>query len=661
MGFLKKITKPISRFLDKIVPNEIKPALPYLSAMAPFMMGPGATTGNWLQRALHNPAMRAGIMGGTNIASQLAQEGSEGEFSGLSALLAAGTGYGTAGGAYDALEKFKPVMGGEEGFSGWDAWKTRGIEGLQRGSDWLGTQADILRPGGEPLTMANALTAGSVPITQGTADLAMITARQALDDFEDEALETGMGVNDDGRRIAIRSAMEAADHLEEDILDALASLGLKQGGIVGLKQGGRIGYRRGSGPAGGASAGGNYGGDSSGGYSDRERGRQQQWSPGAGGTQHIPTTPVRTTPVRTGPSQDDIRMIQETIQNVTPSVIDSTILDRIKMGRVPNRYNYLNNLGDEDEIQKFSFADMGITPTDTDTGTRVAKVYDKGALEGIGAKSGLFGASDKLEAMQEYYDAAQKKPMHYTDPNQIRNYIQDHSGMGQSYSGIDMDLVPKDFLETKEDYQKQISPYKLFGKARGGIMNAKRGLVNAPGGYAGDKEEVDFGGITEAVTAVEKTPKKFLVDKLEVTVMPGQSEMMAIINAMMNDIDGVMPDDRKQEFYNLYLPQLRDNGEISEKEYNFLMGELFNKANGGRINKAGGGVTSVLPKGKEADYRGGGVIPVGSRERADDVPARLSKNEFVMTADAVRAAGGGSVNKGAKRMYNLMHNLEARV
>ena len=76
---------------------------------------------------------------------------------------------------------------------------------------------------------------------------------------------------------------------------------------------------------------------------------------------------------------------------------------------------------------------------------------------------------------------------------------------------------------------------------------------------------------------------------------------------------------------------------------------------------AEGGVASVLPKGTEADYRGGGVIPVGSRERADDVPARLSKNEFVMTADAVKAAGGGSVNRGAKKMYNLMHNLEARV
>jgi len=63
----------------------------------------------------------------------------------------------------------------------------------------------------------------------------------------------------------------------------------------------------------------------------------------------------------------------------------------------------------------------------------------------------------------------------------------------------------------------------------------------------------------------------------------------------------------------------------------------------------------------EKDMRGGGFIPEGTKERADDVPARLSKNEFVMTADAVRAAGGGSVNKGAKRMYDMMYNLEGKV
>jgi hypothetical protein len=64
---------------------------------------------------------------------------------------------------------------------------------------------------------------------------------------------------------------------------------------------------------------------------------------------------------------------------------------------------------------------------------------------------------------------------------------------------------------------------------------------------------------------------------------------------------------------------------------------------------------------KELDYRdtGGFVPPIGIKERADDIPAMLSNNEFVFTADAVRNAGNGSVNKGAERMYGLMKQLEA--
>ena len=63
--------------------------------------------------------------------------------------------------------------------------------------------------------------------------------------------------------------------------------------------------------------------------------------------------------------------------------------------------------------------------------------------------------------------------------------------------------------------------------------------------------------------------------------------------------------------------------------------------------------------GMEKDYREeGGFVPIGGQERADDVPARLSKNEFVFTADAVRAAGGGDIDKGAEVMENVMNNLE---
>ena len=85
----------------------------------------------------------------------------------------------------------------------------------------------------------------------------------------------------------------------------------------------------------------------------------------------------------------------------------------------------------------------------------------------------------------------------------------------------------------------------------------------------------------------------------------------------------------------------------------------FYAADGGiaRIPMQEGGMMDM--GGLEKDYREGGFVPIGEEERADDVPARLSKNEFVFTADAVRAAGGGDIDEGAKVMQNMMDNLEA--
>ena len=81
-------------------------------------------------------------------------------------------------------------------------------------------------------------------------------------------------------------------------------------------------------------------------------------------------------------------------------------------------------------------------------------------------------------------------------------------------------------------------------------------------------------------------------------------------------------------------------------------------AMGGRIGMAEGGIMDL--GGMEKDYRAeGGFVPIGKAEKADDVPARLSVNEFVFTADAVRNAGGGDIDKGAEIMENMMKNLEA--
>jgi len=101
------------------------------------------------------------------------------------------------------------------------------------------------------------------------------------------------------------------------------------------------------------------------------------------------------------------------------------------------------------------------------------------------------------------------------------------------------------------------------------------------------------------------------------------------------------------------------------EEFEEEMRRLMNKflSEGGRVNKQEGGIMEASEMidmgGMEKDFRNeGGFVAMGGKERADDVPARLSKNEFVFTADAVRNAGGGDIDKGAEVMENLMNNLE---
>jgi len=139
---------------------------------------------------------------------------------------------------------------------------------------------------------------------------------------------------------------------------------------------------------------------------------------------------------------------------------------------------------------------------------------------------------------------------------------------------------------------------------------------------------------------------------------------------------------RARDFYNygdenlLYMPRkqyvmrnfyAKDGGSVPEskvKGYDTPAGfNKFDYPTGGvsvRTPKKQGGLMNL--GGLEMDFRAeGGFVPIGAKEKADDVPARLSKNEFVMTADAVRGAGNGSIKAGAQKMYNTMKELENRV
>ena len=116
---------------------------------------------------------------------------------------------------------------------------------------------------------------------------------------------------------------------------------------------------------------------------------------------------------------------------------------------------------------------------------------------------------------------------------------------------------------------------------------------------------------------------------------------------------GMMEDDYEKEFMKR-VQDLREQGFSQEEAIEAARDELDRLRN----KFAEGGLMNL--GGKELDLRGGGFVPMGKKEKADDVPARLSKNEFVFTADAVRAAGGGSVQKGADLMYDTMKKLEAQ-
>ena len=108
------------------------------------------------------------------------------------------------------------------------------------------------------------------------------------------------------------------------------------------------------------------------------------------------------------------------------------------------------------------------------------------------------------------------------------------------------------------------------------------------------------------------------------------------------------------------LMMMAGGGLTSVPGYGTIPGtNRFNYPSGGvRVKAQEGGLMDL--GGMEKDYRAeGGFVPIGKEEKADDVPARLSVNEFVFTADAVRNAGGGDIDKGAEVMENLMDHLEA--
>jgi hypothetical protein len=160
--------------------------------------------------------------------------------------------------------------------------------------------------------------------------------------------------------------------------------------------------------------------------------------------------------------------------------------------------------------------------------------------------------------------------------------------------------------------------------------------------------------------------KRGLVDKAGALTLGGKLGLGALTLPFLSDEEEQQDMNMGPE---LTMEELRA---IRNSPYRYMApaftGSKYEFADGGRIGYQEGSKEPVAKKtmplldmgGKEMDLRDdGGFVPIGRMEKADDVPARLSKNEFVFTADAVRNAGEGDVDKGAEVMYNMMKNLES--
>jgi len=212
---------------------------------------------------------------------------------------------------------------------------------------------------------------------------------------------------------------------------------------------------------------------------------------------------------------------------------------------------------------------------------------------------------------------------------------------------------PDDFMTTDEMQIPQEEIMSMIGAqqaAKGGIIGLRHG---GRARYAdpdwivkkSDVEEIPRMG--QQATPYASEPPTDALDVMESVIIVTPQGMVSI---------------SKEDYAKVMSGEITQEEALANAGYESGIKKIeLGNAKGGlpkRVRKAPGGIMNL--GGLEKDYRTtGGFVPIGAYEKKDDVPARLSKNEFVMTADAVRAAGGGSINKGAQRMYDTMKHLEA--
>jgi len=271
----------------------------------------------------------------------------------------------------------------------------------------------------------------------------------------------------------------------------------------------------------------------------------------------------------------------------------------------PYLRQYYSNVGD-------TFGDQALSPGEVEDFVRSQSVEYQGAKDG-----GIIGYKNGGITFKEYLE-----------------------GRGKEEKRMRREKLLDDYKEFKR--RQKVKEQRTMAEKGGIIMADVDEMEVGPKG----KEEVMEESMMEDVrpSGLEKVAST-LVDIA--TTLYKVATPMGMNYKMARAMYDRLPDISKQAVDD--MGREMTGGDDEEMSETLIMVE--GKKDGGIMNLGG----------KEMDLRSGGFVPLGKKERADDVPARLSKNEFVFTADAVRAAGGGSVKKGAQRMYDTMKSLENRI
>ena len=238
------------------------------------------------------------------------------------------------------------------------------------------------------------------------------------------------------------------------------------------------------------------------------------------------------------------------------------------------------------------------------------------------------------------------------------------------------------------DYADALAAFKNYFREQDYGLSDVYGTGNVPSFLAADGGRVKLqeGGLPQvsSLTEFNMPPignsfeqKNNPMSQIQNTVNQAIDNMQGNLNQNLQNsfktetVDAIVPNDQQATLASSRMMPVNrlpsgilgmlGGGNMNLRNFMAMRQQAMNRVRPQMGYAMGGEVAPGMPAGMQVDGRNGTFIPMGVQEKADDVPAMLSKNEFVMTADAVKGMGNGSAELGAQRMYDLMNNLEAKV